>query len=282
MRRGRPRHPELLTPREQEVLSLIRQGLTNAQIAERLGISESGARYHVSEILSKLGVSTRAEAAAWQPEPSRRGMPVLGPLTAGVLAAGVASLAVVVLVAITLGSGWLSDDDNTASVRSSQPASPGDEGLGALLGLAAEAEVEARAVLPDAYLYAIAYPETSGLYTFRFHEPKGLREFGVVGPYANDSSFPLWELYEDTLPPGSPSPEALDPSRLDRDLRDIMDRVRAELDYSGDLAIVVWSEAGIIRWSATPAVRQTRSPALQCEGRETPRSMACETPTSVP
>ena len=49
----------MLTPREQEVLALVRDGLTNEQIAARLGISESGARYHVSEILSKLGVSSR-------------------------------------------------------------------------------------------------------------------------------------------------------------------------------------------------------------------------------
>ncbi|HEX5141766.1 MAG TPA: helix-turn-helix transcriptional regulator [Dehalococcoidia bacterium] len=65
MRRGRPPYPDLLTPREQEVLALIREGLTNDQIATRLGISESGARYHVSEILSKLGVSSRREAAQW-------------------------------------------------------------------------------------------------------------------------------------------------------------------------------------------------------------------------
>jgi DNA-binding CsgD family transcriptional regulator len=65
MRRGRPPYPDVLTPREQEVLSLLREGLTNEQIAERLGITERGARYHVSEILSKLGVSSRQEAARW-------------------------------------------------------------------------------------------------------------------------------------------------------------------------------------------------------------------------
>jgi DNA-binding CsgD family transcriptional regulator len=65
MRRGRPPYPDLLTPREQEVLALIREGLTNDQIAARLGISESGARYHVSEILSKLNVTSRREAAQW-------------------------------------------------------------------------------------------------------------------------------------------------------------------------------------------------------------------------
>ena len=68
MRRGRPPYPDILTPREQEVMALLREGLTNQQIADRLGISRSGVAYHVSEILSKLGVATREEAAAWQPE----------------------------------------------------------------------------------------------------------------------------------------------------------------------------------------------------------------------
>ncbi len=66
-RPGRPAHPDTLTPREQEVLALLREGLTNPQIAERLSITLDGAKYHVSEILSKLGVSSREEAARWDP-----------------------------------------------------------------------------------------------------------------------------------------------------------------------------------------------------------------------
>ena len=53
-----------LTPREREVLALMVEGLTNPQIADRLIVSRSTARAHVSNILSKLGVTNRAEAVA--------------------------------------------------------------------------------------------------------------------------------------------------------------------------------------------------------------------------
>jgi DNA-binding CsgD family transcriptional regulator len=51
------------TPRQREVLDLLAKGHTNGQIAERLGISLDGAKWHVSEILSKLQTNSRDEAA---------------------------------------------------------------------------------------------------------------------------------------------------------------------------------------------------------------------------
>lgn len=53
-----------LTDREREVLALMAKGLNNSQIAEQLVISASTTKFHVSNILTKLGVSTRTEAVA--------------------------------------------------------------------------------------------------------------------------------------------------------------------------------------------------------------------------
>ncbi len=53
-----------LTERQQEVLALVVEGLSNNDIAERLILSPSTIRHHVSEVLSKLHATNRAEAAA--------------------------------------------------------------------------------------------------------------------------------------------------------------------------------------------------------------------------
>jgi NarL family two-component system response regulator LiaR len=59
-----PKLGQDLTEREREVLALLVEGLSNNEVAERLIISISTAKYHVSSILSKLGAANRAEAVA--------------------------------------------------------------------------------------------------------------------------------------------------------------------------------------------------------------------------
>ena len=63
--RARPRSVGLLTRREQDVLRLVGEGLSNRDIATRLYISPKTAEHHVSRIYGKLGLQNRAEAVAY-------------------------------------------------------------------------------------------------------------------------------------------------------------------------------------------------------------------------
>jgi DNA-binding NarL/FixJ family response regulator len=54
-----------LTPREREVLGLVRQGLANKQIARRLGITERTVKAHLTSTFQRIGVSDRTQAALW-------------------------------------------------------------------------------------------------------------------------------------------------------------------------------------------------------------------------
>ena len=57
-----PTSYENLTPRENEVLAMLAEGLANREIADRLGVSDHTIKFHISSILDKLGASTRTEA----------------------------------------------------------------------------------------------------------------------------------------------------------------------------------------------------------------------------
>jgi DNA-binding NarL/FixJ family response regulator len=60
----RPQAHDQLTRREEQVLDLLADGRSNADIAERLFISPKTVEHHVSRILAKLGLRSRAEVAA--------------------------------------------------------------------------------------------------------------------------------------------------------------------------------------------------------------------------
>jgi DNA-binding NarL/FixJ family response regulator len=63
-RAGAPSRVEL-TPREAEVLGLVRSGLANKQIARRLGISERTVKAHLTSVFQRIGVADRTQAALW-------------------------------------------------------------------------------------------------------------------------------------------------------------------------------------------------------------------------
>ena len=106
--RGRPPHPDILTPAEWRVLEQVRVDHTNAEIAVRLGVSVTTVRYHLANIRAKLELSDRESLRAWRPARPRRedrqsrgwlALPVLT-RAASVAAASVAGIAVVTLIAM--------------------------------------------------------------------------------------------------------------------------------------------------------------------------------------
>jgi DNA-binding CsgD family transcriptional regulator/catechol 2,3-dioxygenase-like lactoylglutathione lyase family enzyme len=91
MTRGRPPHDDVLTLAEWRVVEFVRHGLTNREIADRFGVSLDAVKFHVANILAKLGVASRADLRAWsgvrldsnlarQPETSMDTPLALGPI----------------------------------------------------------------------------------------------------------------------------------------------------------------------------------------------------------
>ncbi len=64
-RPGRPPHDDVLTPAEWKVAEWVRHGLTNRRIAARLGVSPDAVKFHVGNVLGKLGLTSRAELRLW-------------------------------------------------------------------------------------------------------------------------------------------------------------------------------------------------------------------------
>jgi uncharacterized protein YjbI with pentapeptide repeats/DNA-binding CsgD family transcriptional regulator len=120
---------QVLTERERDVAQLMARGCTNGEIAERLGITFNTAKWHVSQVISKLGVSTREEAvAAWREERSvgrriHRAIAAVGGLglaKTAIVAGGAALVAgglAVGAVVLAVQGGDPTDDDPAQEVQ---------------------------------------------------------------------------------------------------------------------------------------------------------------------
>ena len=64
-RRGRPPHDDVLTPAEWRMVELIRHGMRGPEIARRAGVSTDAVKFHVANILAKLGLPNRAALRHW-------------------------------------------------------------------------------------------------------------------------------------------------------------------------------------------------------------------------
>lgn len=115
------------TPRQREVLALLVRGRTNGQIAEELGISLDGAKWHVSEIITKLGVESREDAAEyWR---ARNGLRprftrllkslIPGPIWAKV--AGVSAVIAAAGIAAAAITIWAEEGDDARSAADTPP-----------------------------------------------------------------------------------------------------------------------------------------------------------------
>ena len=64
-KRGRPAHDDVLTPAEWRVVEAVRHGLSNREIAVRRRISADAVKFHVANVLLKLGLPNRAALRRW-------------------------------------------------------------------------------------------------------------------------------------------------------------------------------------------------------------------------
>lgn len=257
-KRGRPPYPDILTPREWEVLTLLRDGLTNEQIAERLNITRHAVRYHVSEILSKLGVSSREEAAAWQPEKPK-------PVWAGALAFllwplkhlpfGVTARASLAAAAIATGGGigvlvWglvvtNREDSNEVAKSAPTPAAPASPGTVGWTEVTSAVGKETDRVLA-AVNAGILTEETSCSQGISSTTGYGLTELHVAcGTDTDHADFLFYERGRgDNV---EPAPEV--PVKVLDDLRQMIDFVVGDRLGSGETAVLWYSAwVGDVTW----------------------------------
>lgn len=81
-RRGRPPHPDVLTPAEWRIAHAVRHGMSTRMIAERQGVSVDAVKFHLGNIMDKLGLESREQLRSWAGIPIdsalRRGSPSEG------------------------------------------------------------------------------------------------------------------------------------------------------------------------------------------------------------
>jgi DNA-binding CsgD family transcriptional regulator/catechol 2,3-dioxygenase-like lactoylglutathione lyase family enzyme len=63
--RGRPRHDDVLTPAEWRVVEAVRHGMSNPLIAQRQGVSVDAVKFHLSNAMAKLGMTSRRQLRRW-------------------------------------------------------------------------------------------------------------------------------------------------------------------------------------------------------------------------
>jgi DNA-binding CsgD family transcriptional regulator/predicted enzyme related to lactoylglutathione lyase len=68
-RRGRPPHDDVLTPAEWKVTHAVQHGMSNRDVAERSGISVNAIKFHVRNVLAKLGLADRTALRQWYRAP---------------------------------------------------------------------------------------------------------------------------------------------------------------------------------------------------------------------
>ena len=86
--RGRPRHPDVLTPAEWRTVDAVRHGMSNRAIARRRGISLDAVKFHVENAVAKLGLVSRAELRHWPGVPLESALNRRGKMTASKLQLG--------------------------------------------------------------------------------------------------------------------------------------------------------------------------------------------------
>ncbi|MEM7224819.1 MAG: VOC family protein [Pseudomonadota bacterium] len=68
-KRGRPPYEDILTPAEWRVVHLAQHGLSNRQIAERRGVSRDAVKFHISNVVAKIGLENKQALKGWFAKP---------------------------------------------------------------------------------------------------------------------------------------------------------------------------------------------------------------------